>query len=144
MSMEEAQRLLAASGEMRNGARFVVALTLGLRKGEALGLKWRDVDFETRTLTVRRTVQRLNWQHGCSPGEPCGRRYAGHCPQRHSGGVVTAEVKSGAGKRTIGLPLPLIEMLRPYSRKLGYATPGCTTHGTQRPPRFSSRYPTAP
>lgn len=113
-TMEEAQRLLAASGEMRNGARFVVALTLGLRKGEALGLKWRDVDFEKRTLTVRRTVQRLNWQHGCSSGEPCGRRYAGHCPQRHSGGVVTAEVKSGAGKRTIGLPLPLIEVLKAH------------------------------
>lgn len=111
---DEAQQLLKAAGSMRNGARFVIALTLGLHKGEALGLKWRDVDFERRTLTIRRTVQRLNWQHGCPSGEPCGHRYAGHCAQRHSGGVVTAEVKSGAGKRTIGLPLPLIEVLKEH------------------------------
>jgi len=113
-TLKEAQQLLNASGNMRNGARFVVALTLGLRKGEALGLKWCDVDFGQRTLTIRRTVQRLNWHHGCPFGEPCGRRYAGHCPQRHGGGVVTAEVKSGAGKRTIGLPLPLIEVLKEH------------------------------
>jgi integrase len=112
--MREAQQLLNASRDMRNGARFVVALTLGLRKGEALGLKWRDIDFRQRTLTIRRTVQRLNWQHGCPPSEPCGRRYAGHCPHRHSGGTVPAEVKSGAGKRTIGLPLPLIEVLEAH------------------------------
>lgn len=66
-----AQQLLKAAGIVRNGARFVIALTLGLRKGEALGLKWRDVDFEQRTLTIRRTVHRLNWQHGCPSGEPC-------------------------------------------------------------------------
>jgi hypothetical protein len=68
-------------------ARFVIALTLGLRKGEALGLKWHDINFEQRTLTIRRTVQRLNWQHGCPPDKPCDRKYAGHCPQRHGGGA---------------------------------------------------------
>ncbi len=111
---EEAKQLLKAAGKTRNGARFVVALTLGLRKGEALGLKWRDVNFEQRTLTIRRTIQRLNWQHGCPPGALCGHRYAGHCPERHSGGVVTAEVKSGAGKRTVGLPLPLVAVLKAH------------------------------
>jgi integrase len=74
----------------------------------------RDVDFGQHTLTIRRTVQRLNWQHGCPSGEPCGHRYAEHCPRRHSGGVVTAEVKSGAGKRTIGLPLPLVTVLKAH------------------------------
>ncbi|MGH3916360.1 MAG: tyrosine-type recombinase/integrase [Pseudonocardiaceae bacterium] len=113
-TMEEARQILNAAGPTRNGARFVVALTLGLRKGEALGLKWRDVDFSRRTLTIRRTVQRMNWKHGCAPDEPCGHRYAGHCPQRHGGGVVAAEVKSGAGKRTIGLPLPLVEVLKEH------------------------------
>lgn len=110
----EAQQLLDAAREVRNGARFVIALTLGLRKGEALGLKWPDINFELRTLTIRRTVQRLNWQHGCPPDKPCGRKYAGHCPDRHGGGAVAAEVKSGAGKRTIGLPLPLVEVLKDH------------------------------
>ena len=36
-NMEEARRILDAAADVRNGARFVVALTLGLRRGEALG-----------------------------------------------------------------------------------------------------------
>lgn len=108
---EEAGKLLRSADEMRNGARFVIALTLGLRKGEALGLQWRDVDLEAQTLTIRRSVQRLNWQHGCPGAAPCGRKYAGHCPDKHSGGVVAAEVKSRAGKRTVGIPAPLVDVL---------------------------------
>jgi integrase len=42
--IEEIQRLLKAVSERRNGARWVVALALGLRQGEALGLKWSDID----------------------------------------------------------------------------------------------------
>jgi integrase len=111
---EEAAKLLRTASGMRNGARFVIALTLGLRKGEALGLQWRDVDLEAQIITIRRSVQRLNWQHGCTDKDPCGHRYAGHCSQRHSGGVVAAEVKSRAGKRTVGIPTPLVDVLRQH------------------------------
>ena len=34
-----------------------VALYMGLRKGEILGLKWSDIDFEKRTLSVNRTLK---------------------------------------------------------------------------------------
>ncbi len=108
---EEATRILQAASSIRNGARFVLALTLGLRKGEALGLQWRDIDLKAMTLTVQRSIQRLNWQHGCPEANPCGRRYAGHCPQKHGGGVVPGEVKSRAGRRKIGLPPQLVEVL---------------------------------
>ncbi|MYX35024.1 MULTISPECIES: tyrosine-type recombinase/integrase [unclassified Streptomyces] len=37
---------------------FVLAVALGLRRGEILGLQWRDVDLERRTLTVRTTLHR--------------------------------------------------------------------------------------
>ncbi len=37
-----------------------MALALGLRQGEVLGLRWQDVDFETRRLTVRASLQRVN------------------------------------------------------------------------------------
>jgi len=132
----EAQRLFTAAGTVRNGARFVVALTLGLRRGEALGLRWSDFDITwehgcsklsdcrdlcrapecpqrrgSGTLTVRRAIQQRVWKHGCPPDEPCGHRYGAHCPQRHSGGVVVAEVKSRAGRRLVGLPGPVIEAL---------------------------------
>ena len=37
---------------------YVVAATLGLRRGELLGLRWVDLDFERATITVAQTVQR--------------------------------------------------------------------------------------
>jgi integrase len=37
---------------------FVLAVALGLRRGEILGLQWRDVDLDRRTLTVRTTLNR--------------------------------------------------------------------------------------
>ncbi len=45
-SLEEVQRLLLEADKHRNTARWVIALALGLRQGEVLGLKWADVDFE--------------------------------------------------------------------------------------------------
>lgn len=37
---------------------FVLALTTGLRLGEILALKWSDIDFEKKILTVKRTILR--------------------------------------------------------------------------------------
>jgi integrase len=43
-TVEEAQCLLGVAAAQRNGVRFALALALGLRKGEALGLRWNRVD----------------------------------------------------------------------------------------------------
>lgn len=40
-SIEEVQRLLLEASKLRNSARWVVALALGLRQGEALGARMR-------------------------------------------------------------------------------------------------------
>ena len=42
-----------------NGAAYLLALNYGLRLGEICGLKWSDISFAERTLTVNRTVLRL-------------------------------------------------------------------------------------
>jgi integrase len=42
----------------RNGVRFVIALALGLRQGEALGLKWRRLHEPSKTLEIMRGLQR--------------------------------------------------------------------------------------
>lgn len=39
-------------------AAFVLAVALGLRRGEILGLQWKDVNLDRRTLTVRTTLNR--------------------------------------------------------------------------------------
>ncbi len=37
----------------------IISITCGLRRGELLGLKWSDIDFKTRKLTVNRSAYRL-------------------------------------------------------------------------------------
>lgn len=66
----EIQRLLKVATERRNGARWVVALALGLRQGEALGLKWEHVDLEQGILRIRRNRLRPKYVHGCD--DTCG------------------------------------------------------------------------
>ncbi|MET9241075.1 site-specific integrase [Nonomuraea sp. NPDC003709] len=110
--IDEVKRLLKAAGELpRNSARWAVALALGLRQGEALGLKWADVDLDKGKLRVRRGRQRPKYEHGCQ--ENCGRK-PGFCPKRKQVRAETAATKSRAGRRTIGLPAQLTALLRKH------------------------------
>ncbi|MFG1998313.1 site-specific integrase [Spirillospora sp. NPDC048911] len=108
----EIKKLLKVAGEQpRNGVRWVFALALGLRQGEALGLKWEDVDLTTSMIRIRRGRLRPKYLHGCE-AESCGRRKAGYCPQRRQVRAETGRTKSKAGRRMIGLPAPLLELLK--------------------------------
>ena len=91
LSAAEARRVLASAAGERNGARWSVALSLGLRQGEALGLQWSAVDLDNRTLTVRQALQR-----------------------RAARGLAVVPPKSDAGRRTIALPAPLVVQLREH------------------------------
>jgi integrase len=53
LTVEDARRLVGVIRGDRFEALWVCALTLGLRKGELLGLRWNDIDFGYATLTVR-------------------------------------------------------------------------------------------
>jgi integrase len=110
-TIEEVRRLLTIASERRNGSRWVVALALGLRQGEALGLKWEHVDLETGMMRIRRNRLRPRYEHGC--GGTCGRK-AGYCPERKQVRADVGPTKSRAGRRTIGLPDPLIRLLRTH------------------------------
>ena len=56
---EEAIRFLSAVKSHRLEALFTVGLSLGLREGEILGLRWDDVDLEAGRITVNYTQQRV-------------------------------------------------------------------------------------
>ena len=90
-STTEARALLAAARGLRNEARWSVALALGLRQGEALALRWEDIDLDSGTLTVKRSMQRLVGK-----------------------GLVFDEPKSRAGRRAIKLPNGLRDALRAH------------------------------
>jgi integrase len=77
---EVAKLLAAAKGSGRLYALYVVAATLGLRRGELLGLRWADVDLDRATLRVEQTVQRVG------------------------GRLLVGETKSEASDGTIPLP----------------------------------------
>ncbi|MGI8576482.1 MAG: site-specific integrase [Nocardioidaceae bacterium] len=87
----EARAVLAAAQGTRGAARWSVALALGLRQGEALGLAWSDVHLDAATLTVRQALQRVQGQ-----------------------GLVLVPPKSRAGRRTIAVPAQLVAALRAH------------------------------
>lgn len=72
---------------------ILIAIRTGLRLTEICGLKWGDIDFEKRTISIRRNAAKLN-------GETI---------------ISTPKTKSGA--RTVYITDDLLEMLRQY-RKL--------------------------
>ena len=56
---DEARRFLAGIKGDRLEALYSVALALGLRQGEALGLRWQDVDLDLGRIKVVHQLQRL-------------------------------------------------------------------------------------
>lgn len=56
MTDEELDLFLEAVRGTRFYAAHLLAVRRGLRRGEVLGLRWRDIDFRRKTLTVRRSL----------------------------------------------------------------------------------------
>jgi len=117
LSIAESRRILAAAQDTLHPARWSIALSLGLRQGEVLGLLWGDVDLDEPVLRVRRSVQRHTWEHGCPVVDKrpsCGRTRGADCEHRTGGGLLLVEPKTKASKRTIVLPAPLADELRAH------------------------------
>ena len=67
LTKEQARVLLETARGDRLEALYVVAVQCGLRQGELLALRWEDVDLETRTLQVLRTITRHGGRHAVGP-----------------------------------------------------------------------------
>lgn len=59
LSVADARLLLRASEGDRLRALYVLALVLGMRRSELLGLRWDAIDLDRETLTVERALQRV-------------------------------------------------------------------------------------
>ena len=53
-----ARAFLDAARDDRFESLYVLAISTGLRRGELLGFRWKDVDLERRTLRVGRALVR--------------------------------------------------------------------------------------
>lgn len=60
LSPEQVHTFLDAAKGNRFEALLVLAVTSGMRQGELLGLRWRDVDLDAGILEVRHQMQRIN------------------------------------------------------------------------------------
>jgi integrase len=59
LTLEEVRRLLATFSGTFMAARLHIALICGLRQGEALGLRWQDIDFDKGLLQLKTQIQRV-------------------------------------------------------------------------------------
>jgi integrase len=67
-SADEVDLVLAACAGWPNGARWVLAITTGLRQGEVLGLRWRDVRLRApASVTVNQAMARIAGEWAVKP-----------------------------------------------------------------------------
>jgi integrase len=59
LSLARARQVLRAAKTERLYALYVLALCLGPRRGELLGLRWEDIDLDAGTLEVVQALQRV-------------------------------------------------------------------------------------
>jgi integrase len=74
---------------------YVLAVRLGLRRGELCGLRWRDVDLDEKLIRIRQQVIRMDKL------------------------IRVTKPKSDSGVRAVPIPDDIVIMLREYKLTLG-------------------------
>ncbi|WP_280500622.1 tyrosine-type recombinase/integrase [Nocardia farcinica] len=90
----EAQRFLTAAENHPLGALWALALALGLRRGEALGLSWHDLNLTAGRITIRKSLQRSR------------------------GTLKLTDVKTRRSRSTLPLSSPLVHRRQQLDRQL--------------------------
>lgn len=120
LDSEQAAAFLEACQGHQLGALFTVLLGMGLRRSEALGLQWGDVDPAARTLAIRRSAQ-----------------------ARPGGGRLLEETKSKSSRRTLRMPafvLDALERLRLLAPSTARTAPVFTMPGGEPvTPNYATR-----
>jgi len=84
---EQSTRFLAAARSHRWYGAYLLILAYGTRRGETLGLRWRDVNFEAGTIRIEQQLQRIGKE------------------------LHTGPVKTEAGRRLLPMIAPLRDVL---------------------------------
>ncbi|MCR8985980.1 site-specific integrase [Brevibacillus laterosporus] len=121
--VEEAHTFLKSSEKDRYYIAFLLALTTGMRQGEILGLRWKDVNLENGIISITQTLS-------------------------HDGKELQIGAKTNSGNRTIAIDAETVKEMRKvekrYKAEKLKADPGmyednglviCTIVGTPVTPR---------
>ena len=81
----------------------LLALYTGMRIGEVCGLRWCDIDFDSQTIHIRNTVERIK-NINQKPGEP-------------KTVLVLCNAKTVSSDRIIPIPAKIMELLILFRRK---------------------------
>jgi integrase len=93
LTVSRAKATMTAAAGHRLSALYVLALYLGLRRGELLGLRWQDVGLDEAKLEVVHTLQRVG------------------------GALRLVPPKTEDSARTVPLPPPCVEALRVHQHR---------------------------
>jgi integrase len=86
-TLEQVNHFLQSTFGNRFYCVYAIALMTGMRQGEILGLRWKDIDFEKKVITVCQTLT-------------------------HYGKSIKSGTKTNAGQRRISIPYQLVEVLK--------------------------------
>jgi integrase len=87
---EQVRTFLEVSKGDRLEALFLVMLSMGLRKGEALGLRWQDTDLDAGIMRIQNSLQRIEKR------------------------LQLVELKTKRSRRTLPIPETIISTLRTH------------------------------
>ncbi|QDX95472.1 site-specific integrase [Brevibacillus laterosporus] len=90
--LEEAHTFLKSSEKDRYYIAFLLALTTGMRQGEILGLRWKDVDLEKGVISITQTLS-------------------------HDGKELQIGAKTNSGNRTIAIDAETVKEMRKVEKR---------------------------
>ena len=118
LTIDEARRLFESVETPRWRTIYIIAVMMGLRKSEILGLRWQDVNFENKTLSINNIIYEID------------------------GNVYEGTPKTQKSRRTVLMPDFVCETLQTY-KKLANTKEGLvfqTESGRAVSPRNLSRH----
>ncbi|NLG84116.1 MAG: site-specific integrase [Firmicutes bacterium] len=102
LTPEEQARFLAVLDRHRLGPAFLLILATGLRRGEALALRWSDLDLAAGVANISRSLVEVR-----DRSKPKGERLT----------LVFQEPKSRSGRRTVPIPKGVVAALKAHKAR---------------------------
>jgi integrase len=95
LTPEQARTLLEALKGHRHEVLYSLMLSTGLRRGEALGLKWQDYDTKLGVIAIRRQLK------------------------LEGGKLITSDTKTSRSRRSVNLPSQIVVQLESHRQQQG-------------------------